>query len=414
MIAQNPFAPCQVSGTPSSLSGSGCFQDLFEHGFGGFGIFFAKNSQFFINQVFNKTLHVTVSQLGFGLPFKLGLGQLDTHNAGQALPNVITRQFVEITFGHLVLNRILLDGAGEARFEARQVCSTFPGVDVVGEGQDFFIVGLVVLDRYFNLYVLTLPLEVNDFRMDRLFIFVQVIHKGYKSAFVAVTSFFDDLVIHQVNADSGVKEGQFPKTLCQNVETHFRVGEDAGIGLEGNASPPFLGFSFDGQRGYRFSAFVTLMVDFPILANFDIEPFAQSIDHGYSHTMESTGNLVCTGIELAPCVQLGHDYLDGGNVFLFVEIHGDAASVVVHSDRVVLVYMNADMVAVACQSLVDTVVHHFVNEMMKPLGRDIADVHGRTFSYGTEPLQNRDPLSSVLVYGIAHINDRCFRHLTNL
>ena len=76
----------------------------------------------------------------------------------------------------------------------------------------------------------------------------------------------------------------------------------------------------------------------------------------------------------------GQNDLDSGHAAL-VHIDGDAASVVRDGDAVVLVYRDADRVAVSCERLVDGVVDDLIDEMVQAALGGRADIHAGTFAH---------------------------------
>ena len=89
---------------------------------------------------------IGVAQLLLGLALKLGLGQLDGNDGGDALAHVLAGDLV-VALDDVGLGAVGVDHAGERGLEAGLVHAALGGVDVVGEGDDVFIVAVVVLQR---------------------------------------------------------------------------------------------------------------------------------------------------------------------------------------------------------------------------------------------------------------------------
>ena len=68
---------------------------------------------------------------------------------------------------------------------------------------------------------------------------------------------------------------------------------------------------------------------------------------------------------MPPASELGHDHLNGGDLFLGVDVHGMPRPLSADRDAVVHVEHNFDARAVARHRFVDGVVHHFVHEVMQ-------------------------------------------------
>src|SRR3546814_7663808 len=80
-------------------------------------------------------------------------------------------------------------------------------------------------------------------------------------------------------------------------------------------------------------------VVFAIAPDGQFEPFAERVDHRYAHAVEATRNLVgivVRGVlELAACMQLGHDDLGGRDAFFLVHVNRNAAAVILDRDRAI-------------------------------------------------------------------------------
>jgi hypothetical protein len=83
-----------------------------------------------------------------------------------------------------------------------------------------------------------------------------------------------------------------------------------------------------------------------------------------------------------------------------LHVHGDAAAVVQHGDRVVLVDDDVHVLGVAGQHFVDGVVHGLVDEVVQSAGARVADVHGGPVADGVQPLQDLN-FGRVVVSGAA-------------
>ena len=118
--------------------------------------------------------------------------------------------------------------------------------------------------------------------------------------------------------------------------------------------------------------------------------------------MQSAGNFVAVGIELAAGVQLGHHDLRGGNLLAFDVhvVHGNAAAVVDDRDRIVDVNRDLDLVGVSGQRFVDRVVDDFVDQVVQSHLAGRADVHRRTQADGFHAFQNFDGIGGVIAVAV--------------
>src|SRR3546814_4562656 len=101
-------------------------------------------------------------------------------------------------------------------------------------------------------------------------------------------------------------------------------------------------------------------------------------------------------VELTAGVQLGHDDLRRRDALFLVDVDRDAAAVVGHRYRAVLVDGHGDVVGVAGQGLVDRVVDHLEHHVVQAgTVVDVADVHARTLADGFQAAQHGNPAGIV-------------------
>ena len=115
--------------------------------------------------------------------------------------------------------------------------------------------------------------------------------------------------------------------------------------------------------------------------------------------MESSGDLIGVIVELAACVQFGHDHLEGGNLELRMQIDGDSATVVAHGDAVVDVQYHFDLVAESGHRLIYGIVHDLIDEMVQSPGVGAAYVHGRAHAHSLKPFEHRYLIRIIIAAG---------------
>src|SRR5580692_5777642 len=89
-------------------------------------------------------------------------------------------------------------------------------------------------------------------------------------------------------------------------------------------------------------------------------------------------------------MQRGHDDLERGALLDRMLVDRDAAPVILDPDPAVGEQPNLDTGGITCQHLVNGVVHHLVDQVMKPAFTGRADVHAGTLTDGLKALENRD------------------------
>src|SRR5690554_4988433 len=138
------------------------------NGLGILGILLQKVLKHQPHRLVNGQTHIAVTQLGFGLPLKLGLLYLRRNNGSQALPAVVSID-AELQFDNR--SRLLgksLQGTGQTSAKARQVRTPIYAIDVVDVGIYILKKGGVVNTRNLNRHLIFLRIDINDV-VDQLF-----------------------------------------------------------------------------------------------------------------------------------------------------------------------------------------------------------------------------------------------------
>src|SRR5690606_3601550 len=147
----------------------------------------------------------------------------------------------------------------------------------------------------------------------------------------------------------------------------------------------------DLQRIQRLAEGVFLLVVLAVAPDVEPQVLAQRVDHRDAHAVQAAGNLVAVVVELAARVQHREDDLGRRDVFFLVDVDRDAATVVGHRHRTVLVDGDGDVVGMAGQGLVDRVVDHLEHHVVQAGAvMDVADVHAGTLADGLEAAQDGD------------------------
>ncbi|OPY78127.1 MAG: hypothetical protein A4E70_02447 [Syntrophus sp. PtaU1.Bin005] len=307
---QGALPACQLAGPPGRFPSPRGIEAFAQQLLGCRGIFLQVGADFFVNDAFHEPPHFGVSQLGLGLAFKLGIGDLDADDAGKAFPQVLSPQRF-LPFQEIVVDRIVVEDARQRRPESAQVRSPLRRVDAVGKGKDVFRVGVVVLQRHFHGAVLPRSGDKNRLFVKDLFVAVDVLDEGDDAPFVKEFAFPVRTVIDQGDEDAGVQEGQFPESVGEDVEIEFQLLKDLLIGLEINLGSPAGGLTGHGQRVLGHAADIGLRINLSVPADIEFQGAGKGVDDGDADPMKPAGNLVAVVGELSPGVQLGQNHLSG-------------------------------------------------------------------------------------------------------
>ena len=121
--------------------------------------------------------HLVVAEFRLGLAFKLRLHDLYGNHGCEALAEVVAGNVYLHLLEHLVVLGIFLEGGGESAAEAGEVCAALYGVDVVYEGIDVFVVGVVVGESHLHGDSLTLGVEMDHVVDERFLVGVDILHE---------------------------------------------------------------------------------------------------------------------------------------------------------------------------------------------------------------------------------------------
>jgi len=183
-----------------------------------------------------------------------------------------------------------------------------------------------------------------------------------------------------------VEECHFPHPLGDDVEVKIHALEHVRIGRKAYYRPRPHRFTHHFEGGYRRAFLIPLLVYLAFPSHFQDQPLRKGVHHRYPNAMKAPGNAVYLAAELPTGVQCGQYDLGGRFFLLFHHSDGDASSVIHDGYGLIRVYGYPDVFTEACQTLINTVVHDLVHQVMKAPGACRPYVHARSFFYRFESL----------------------------
>ena len=162
-----------------------------------------------------------------------------------------------------------------------------------------------------------------------------------------------------------------------------------------------------GKRALGLAMAEPHMVLASVAEDGQVQPFRQRVHHRHADPVKAARHLVGIVVEFSAGMKLRHDHLGRRDAFLGMDFDRDAAPVVGHRDRPVGIQDHLDNVAMSGKRLVDGVVDHLIDHMVKPRAViRVADIHAGALSHRVQAFQNLDrirtvipPVSSVLWFG---------------
>ncbi len=180
----------------------------------------------------------------------------------------------------------------------------------------------------------------------------------------------EDLAVRPV-ADAGARTGLGDLLALEQPARGVEGGVRTGLGEDAGHAPA------EADRVGPAAA-----------VHLDVQPRRERVDDGGADAVQTAGGGVRAAAELAAGVQLGHHDLDAGQARLRLDVHGDAAAVVPHLHRPVVVEDHLDAVAVPAQGLVDGVVDDLPEAVHQAAAVRRADVHARPLADRFQALED--------------------------
>src|SRR5690606_713546 len=271
-----------------------------------------------------------------------------------------------------------------------------------------------------DLEALTLGLEADDARVDRVLRVVDVLDEILEPARVVVGPLLDAgalargvltlavLLGHPLVAEHDrqalVEERHLLEPARHGLGVVLGGLEDLGVGPERDRRAAALrGPGVDQLAGL--GVLVVLGPAAAVAVDVDVEPGRQRVDHGHAHAVQTTRHRVRVTVELAARVQHRQHDLDRGALLLGVQFDGDTAAVVHDAHAAVGHERDLDPRGVPGHRLVDRVVHDLLDQVVQAALTGGPDVHAGAFADGLEPLEDRDGGRTVFVLVLSNRPD---------
>ena len=198
-------------------------------------------------------------------------------------------------------------------------------------------------------------------------------------------------LVGQANGNAAVEIRQLAEPLFEDVMIeHDRAGENLGVGEERDLRPRLLRQPRLDDWPAGDAAVVILLPDLAVAMDLGLEPFGESVHDRDADAVESTRDFIGVVVEFAPGVDLRQNDFEGAFAAFGVRVNRNAAAVVNDRDRTVGMDRHMNMLGVTGHRLVDRVVDDFVNQVVKPARRRVANVHARALADGVDAFENPD------------------------
>jgi hypothetical protein len=231
--------------------------------------------------------------------------ELDAHDGGQALADILAGEVGVLVLEDAPLARKLVDQGGERRAVALLMRATLGGVDRVGEGVDRLVEAGTPLHRDLRLQALLVILrrELDDGGVAHALGGVEVADEVGDAALVEVGDLGDALgllaaellnqarttsLIDERDGQSAIEEGHLLEPARKSGGVVPRGLEDVGVRPEGDGRAVLVGRGalLEWRRGD--TVLVGLGPDEAIPLDLDLEACRERVDHGDSNAVKAT------------------------------------------------------------------------------------------------------------------------------
>ncbi len=358
----------------------------------GLGIFLKEIVEPLGHDAVDDSADFAVSELGFGLAFELGFGNLYRNDRGDSFGHILVSEVRILFLEDFLFAGVLVDDAGKRRSETDQVGSAFGGVDVVDEGHHLFgIVVLLVLDGHFDLYSVDVLVDPKNVA-DRFVAPVQMENVGFDSPFEMETRTLPGAFVLKSQGNPAGKVGLLAESVKNRVvvESHGSEHRVVRPKTDGGSGIGSLADLFD--LGVGDAALKTLDVDPAVFVNGGFELVGKSVYDRRADAMKASGNLVSRffAAEFSTGMKHRKDGFEGGFSGFRMDVHRNSATVVGNGTRIVRMERNGDVFRVSRHGFVDGVVDDFPNEVVETAFVGRPDVHSGAFPHRLEAFENLD------------------------
>ena len=396
-------------GFPGGLPGAVGHHGLVQHGLGNGGVFLKIGGQLVVYHLIDQSTDIGVAQLGFGLTLELGVGELDGNNGGDALPAILAGNLV-VALDDAVLHAVGVENTGQRGFEAGLVHTALRRAHVVGEGQQKFVVAVVILHGDLGGSVALAAAHIDNVLAQWRLVPVAPDSKLPDAALVAhglADLLFIVPVVGDGDGQTRIQEGFLPHPLVEDFVVIDKTVEHLRVGLEGDLRAGLVGLANDAHFLRDIATGKFHFVDAAVFVNPHPQPLAQSVDDGRAHAVQAAGDLITAAAELAAGMEHGIHDLQSRAPGLGLDVHGDTTAVVGDGDGVAGIDGHGNMLTVSCQRFVNGVIHDLIDQVVQTGGGGRADIHTGSFPHRFQTLQNLNLLRAVFLCYFRFVRHIC-------
>ena len=134
--------------------------------------------------------------------------------------------------------------------------------------------------------------------------------------------------------------------------------------------------------------------------DFSHKAVGKGIYTGNAHTMKTSGNLIAILTEFTTGVKHRKHDLQSRAMLLLVHTRRDTTSVIFHPDGIPWKNAYIDIRTEASHSLIYTVIHHLIDQVMQTSLGDVTYIHRRSLSNGLQAFEDLNTVRTVLFFSL--------------
>ena len=386
-------------------SAGGCeafFNDALRNG----GIRVEVGHQCLVGDRANDAFHLWRDEFDLRLGLEPGVRVFNRENADETLAHIVAADRGILVFNQAVGLGVLIDRAGERRAEAGGVRAAIRIRDRVGEAQNLVVVAVVVLQHDIHIHVVLdlglilvfesdLAFSSNDdrLRMQELLVLAELADELLDAHFVnpMLGAHCLPALVGEGDFEAGIEEGEFAQTGGQLRKLELRCDrEDRRVGQESDeCAGLFFVFDFtdDGEFLHRHTALESHVVHLAVAGHLDLEPITERIDALGADAVQTARVFIGTLAELAARMEIREHEFECGDFEFRMDVHRNAAAVVLNRAGSIDMNGDIDFRAEACQVFVDRVVEHLEHAMVQAAFICRPDIHAGALAHAGEAFE---------------------------
>jgi len=276
--------------------------------------------------------------------------------------------------------------------------------NVVDVRENTLVIRIRILKSEFHIHFVPLAVQIYGIGEKRVFGFVYVPHEIGDTAVIAILTLERNVVhrnalVDQYDMYAVVQKRQFFELFGNGIEVEIDRVENEFVGQETNVRavlvrlfPRFGQMRFDATAVnlavLAFARFELGAVYFIILVDLDGSPGRKRVRDRRAYAVKSARILIVSAVELAARVKFGKYDLDAAYAHGRVNIHRNAASVILDARASVGVHRNRDGIAETVRHLVHGIIDDLPKDVMQSLNARRTYVHTGTQTHRVQSFEH--------------------------